>query len=1109
MVNDQLIRVHQLKQLLAYEKMNSKLDQVSIDDRSNQYNQLEIKDQQNSYDQRKLSFTNNSTNHEDQQPAQTQQTPASVIKTKTSPSLKERVLLKKQNSSSSSNSNQSSKRRSSWRNLINPNYKSRSDEFHKIFCDRIPKTERLIADYACALHREILIQGRVYISINYLAFYSNLFGWITKLVVRLRDISEIFKANTARIIPNAIQIITTSGEKHVLASLVARDKTYVMLLRIWQNNQMRDDRMTDQEIRNLVYYGYGKDLGMSDNEELKINSPDPVTPANIPMDIGNHNPSLEDRNLSQNSPNPISSICDESPEVDKNNNSHSSQRSISPNPLSESLDLSHQQVSNCDDTLIGPEGTNHYRYNSVDLNEKVSAANQDCVIGEVVDKLNELKASHASQDLDLEDGLLANTYSPAASSAIILDTPPGPYQQTRRSNKEVIDNFEPGESPQRREKTSKADVSDIEGQNRHSLGASSTETRVAADLRSGHDDNYGFYGMRHSDGEDQLNQVQQCNCEEHIGQLIADQEFDINIDTLFTLIFTNSKFMRTYMIRRGMTDAIISGWKRSNNGSDKQNASAVYDVQSRGKDGVSYSTTPKTVHTKQIRQLNYSMSIDHLWAKQVQVEERQNICQVRPGVYVLKSETINSGIPYGETFTVDTSYCLTRNGDINKSKMVVYSFVNFNKEKQNWRLAMVKSMIERQSMQGVKDFIDDLTSCIKEYINKTIEQRNDVIEGGDINDKSNTEMNSMKQESETLIGRKGITSQSNAANARYHYHCNSLTRAKSKLKERKLRNMYRYYIRNADEDGLEEGNHFNRVGTDDDDSDKEDFDGLNELERLERRRARRKVNRNRPQHRQYRFSDGLSENIETSWSSSGDSDLDDNGSMIMMMRATDDQVSDAASLSLRGVTDGAVWSQMDRRKSIRMERSFSDVDESVCFRATNKKNGFLDDGEVSAAAAAAGNNCSQKERQQRRPDRSANDHDTDNRQTRSLPQKMRLYRAAGIVTAAANNGNGNGSLQASNNVVYGRQQKGEWCPFAITDGMRKHWAAFGVKTLGGFLLVTLLITLFSMIVSHVMILRRLESLEARLIQMKCEQQEPLSLEAINRDSGNSENNNKW
>jgi hypothetical protein len=61
-------------------------------------------------------------------------------------------------------------------------------------------------DYGCALARDILVQGRLYISENHLCFHANIFGWITDLSVPIYDIVSIEKKMTALIIPNAIQV---------------------------------------------------------------------------------------------------------------------------------------------------------------------------------------------------------------------------------------------------------------------------------------------------------------------------------------------------------------------------------------------------------------------------------------------------------------------------------------------------------------------------------------------------------------------------------------------------------------------------------------------------------------------------------------------------------------------------------------------------------------------------------------------------------------------------------------------------------------------------------------------------------------------------------------
>ncbi|CDW52807.1 GRAM domain containing protein [Trichuris trichiura] len=91
-----------------------------------------------------------------------------------------------------------------------------------------------LADYSCAYQKEILLHGRLYLSQNWLCFYSNIFRWETMVTLRYKDIVNITKERTAKIIPNAIYVITTNNDKLFFTSLSTRDKTYMMLFRLWQ-----------------------------------------------------------------------------------------------------------------------------------------------------------------------------------------------------------------------------------------------------------------------------------------------------------------------------------------------------------------------------------------------------------------------------------------------------------------------------------------------------------------------------------------------------------------------------------------------------------------------------------------------------------------------------------------------------------------------------------------------------------------------------------------------------------------------------------------------------------------------------------------------------------
>jgi len=818
------------------------------------------------------------------------------------------------------------KRRSSWRHILSPSYKSRSNEFYKLFCDEIPKNERLVADYSCALHREILLQGRIYISINYIAFYSNIFSWVTKLVLKLRDVSEINKANTAKIIPNAIHILTNTGEKHVFASFLARDKTYVMISRLWKNSILKE-RMSDQEIRTLVHYGYGKDLGVSDNEELKINSPDARTSSTVSSEHSDGANQASDRNnnsknLTNNSPNGESilpSLHDTSP-----------QRPTSP------LDLSEELLA-CQLERIGKD----FRQTSTSEHVRpLRRLGHDSLVSELVSKLDAISKNQPREEdpFDRSPYIISSQnedlYSPGANSTVVVDTP-----EVRNINASVhpdlsesiedncsetnnvceessrrvgLDRVSDGLSKGDGEITSckKLEQSprslsftqgnDTVGNNYETspidVKGAKTYHSIADNRSSATPSKFKSTNDRPSSNKSNEPNVQQveedaivdCGCTSHDGHLIADEIFDLDVDTLFSLIFTNSKFMRSHMVKRGIWDAIVTKWKlfspagtltrgehseTTSTGRVSTNQSNSSTLSSEGRRGsieshangtTSASTSDiqiPVVKSRQMRQLDYSMRVNHVLASQVRVTEKQKICSVKPGAYVLKSISFNSGAPYSDTFTIDLTYCLTKHRLPNESRMLVHCVVNFMKEKHSWKLAMIKSTIEKASIGGVADFLNDLVESIREYIerkkkkkSKTKRQSSRAIMGENSTLCQNDEQRSVDEQSiersmrsRTNSSRRSASNLENSINlstslgitpknARSDKGNNlkgsdgggntpsdnnnkrgSLVRAKSKMKERKLRRMYKYYISNDFNKCDNRNNDGNRSGIYDDD----------------------------------------------------------------------------------------------------------------------------------------------------------------------------------------------------------------------------------------------------------------------------------------------------
>ncbi|XP_059490629.1 protein Aster-B-like isoform X2 [Neocloeon triangulifer] len=161
------------------------------------------------------------------------------------------------------------KKKSSWYSVLYPTYKTRSEGFKRLFKE-LPLEERLVVDYSCALQRDILVHGRLYVSPGYLCFYANIFGWETSVTVPWRQVTGLTKEKTALVIPNAI-LVTTNSERFFFTSFGARDKTFLMLFRIWQN-ALLDKSLTNQELWQLVHSCYGDELGLTSDDEDYVSS---------------------------------------------------------------------------------------------------------------------------------------------------------------------------------------------------------------------------------------------------------------------------------------------------------------------------------------------------------------------------------------------------------------------------------------------------------------------------------------------------------------------------------------------------------------------------------------------------------------------------------------------------------------------------------------------------------------------------------------------------------------------------------------------------------------------------------------------------------------------
>ena len=105
------------------------------------------------------------------------------------------------------------------------------DSLRKLF--KLPDDEVLIEEYLCALYKKILLQGRMYLFRNYVCFYSNVFGYQKNKVIPLKDVTIVRRAYTVKVVPNAIEIVC-NGKCEFFTSFIFPDRAYRNITNAWK-----------------------------------------------------------------------------------------------------------------------------------------------------------------------------------------------------------------------------------------------------------------------------------------------------------------------------------------------------------------------------------------------------------------------------------------------------------------------------------------------------------------------------------------------------------------------------------------------------------------------------------------------------------------------------------------------------------------------------------------------------------------------------------------------------------------------------------------------------------------------------------------------------------
>eukprot|EP00742_Colponemidia_sp_Colp-10_P007997 GILJ01008629.1.p1 GENE.GILJ01008629.1~~GILJ01008629.1.p1 ORF type:complete len:495 (+),score=60.65 GILJ01008629.1:84-1487(+) len=117
---------------------------------------------------------------------------------------------------------------------------SNQDLVRKLF--RLPSSEVIFEDFSCALYKRILLHGRMFLTENYICFYSKIFGFETKEVIPLEKCSALQKTS------HGIEIRMEPDQAWMFASFADRSEVYSLIETLWKRSRQDDVEDDNEEL---------------------------------------------------------------------------------------------------------------------------------------------------------------------------------------------------------------------------------------------------------------------------------------------------------------------------------------------------------------------------------------------------------------------------------------------------------------------------------------------------------------------------------------------------------------------------------------------------------------------------------------------------------------------------------------------------------------------------------------------------------------------------------------------------------------------------------------------------------------------------------------------
>ncbi|XP_058055493.1 protein Aster-B-like isoform X1 [Anopheles bellator] len=161
----------------------------------------------------------------------------------------------------------------------------------------------------------------------------------------------------------------------------------------------------------------------------------------------------------------------------------------------------------------------------------------------------------------------------------------------------------------------------------------------------------------------------------HSGRQLVHTILPINVDVLFELLFSRSRFLTEFHDVRKTTDMVPGEWKPNKDGLKERVVTLTI--------AITQTIGPKNAHVTE-----------------TQVMRK---CSQPSQLYAIDVTAVQGGIPYADSFYVTQHYCMSRTVD-NHTVFSVHAQVHYRKS----IFGFVKGFIEKNTWVGLEDFYTSL-----------------------------------------------------------------------------------------------------------------------------------------------------------------------------------------------------------------------------------------------------------------------------------------------------------------------------------------------------------------------------------------------------------------